>query len=557
MKMDKPSDKEQYSTSPGQKKPSGAKRVTQEIKKMLSLSEDAGVPPIDLSRYTIDLGLLKFIPEHISRNYKIVPLAKIGSVLTVAMVDPFEVFVMDNLKIITKCSIQSVVATPSDIKRAQENYYHTLAMEQLISDENIAQEKAEEPEENANVALLTTTDEVFDIEEMTKISQDTAIVNMVNTIIKDAIESRSSDIHIEPYSDVLRLRFRVDGVMREMTPLFKENANAIIARIKVMSGLDITIRAVPQDGRFTSKFGEREIDFRVSILPIHFGEKAVLRLLDKGSITMNLDRLGYSQHSLNVFKQAIAKPYGMILLTGPTGSGKSTTLYSLMNGLNTPQKHLVTVEDPVEYQVQGLTQIQVKPDIGLSFSNALRAVLRQSPDVLMVGEIRDHETVDIAMKSALTGHLVLSTLHTNDAPSAIVRLVDMQVEPFLIASTLILIAAQRLTRKICPDCKESVEIDGKNISGLPDEYKEKKPTFYKGRGCKTCNDSGHFGRVAVVETLVVDDNVKQMILKSEPLDTIREYARQHGMRTLREDAIEKGLKGEISLEEILRVTPEG
>ena len=502
-------------------------------------------------------SLLKFIPEHISRNYKIVPLAKIGSVLTVAMVDPFEVFVMDNLKIITKCSIQSVVATPSDIKRAQENYYHTLAMEQLISDENIAQEKAEEPEENANVALLTTTDEVFDIEEMTKISQDTAIVNMVNTIIKDAIESRSSDIHIEPYSDVLRLRFRVDGVMREMTPLFKENANAIIARIKVMSGLDITIRAVPQDGRFTSKFGEREIDFRVSILPIHFGEKAVLRLLDKGSITMNLDRLGYSQHSLNVFKQAIAKPYGMILLTGPTGSGKSTTLYSLMNGLNTPQKHLVTVEDPVEYQVQGLTQIQVKPDIGLSFSNALRAVLRQSPDVLMVGEIRDHETVDIAMKSALTGHLVLSTLPTNDAPSAIVRLVDMQVEPFLIASTLILIAAQRLTRKICPDCKESVEIDGKNISGLGDEYKEKKPTFYKGRGCKTCNDSGHFGRVAVVETLVVDDNVKQMILKSEPLDTIREYARQHGMRTLREDAIEKGLKGEISLEEILRVTPEG
>ena len=555
--MDNSSDKKQFSSYPEKKKLSGAKRVTTEVKKMLFLSEDAGVPPIDISKYIIDLDLLRLVPGHIARSYKIIPLAKIGSVLTVAMVDPFEVFVMDNLKIITKCSIQSVVATSSDIKRAQNNYYRTLEMEQLISDDNISQEKIENPEEKANVALVANADDVFDIEEMTKISKDAAIVNMVNTIIKDATKSRASDIHIEPYSDVLRLRFRVDGVMREMTPLFRENANAIIARIKVMSGLDITIRSVPQDGRFSSKFGEREIDFRVSILPIHFGEKAVLRLLDKGSITMDLDGLGYSQHALNAFKGAIARPYGMILLTGPTGSGKSTTLYSLMNKLNTPQKHLVTVEDPVEYQVKGLTQIQVKPDIGLSFSSALRAVLRQSPDVLMVGEIRDHETVDIAMKAALTGHIVLSTLHTNDAPSAIVRLMDMQVEPFLIASTLILIAAQRLTRKVCLECKEPVEVDGKDVTGLPDEYKTKKVVFYQGRGCKVCNNSGYFGRVAVVETLIVDDNIKQMILKSDSMDRIREYGRRHGMRTLREDAIEKGLKGEISLEEILRVTPEG
>lgn len=533
------------------KKAAQGNQIDEETKQLLSLAEDSGAPPINLSKYKVDVDVLKIVPEHIARDYRIIPLAKIGSVLTVAMIDPFEVFVLDNLRIIAKCNIQAVIATASGIRRAQDDYYNALRLEELLRTK-IPEEKKKE----ADLSWHPEQEEVFDIQQMTKISQDTAIINMVNSLIKDAIEMRASDIHIEPYPDILRLRYRIDGVMREMTPLFRENANAIIARIKIMSGLDITIRRVPQDGRFTSKLKDRQIDFRVSILPIQFGEKAVLRILDKGSISMELDKLGYSEYALKAFKQATARPYGMILLTGPTGSGKSTTLYALMNRLNAPQRHLITVEDPVEYQVKGLTQIQVRPDIGLNFANSLRAVLRQSPDVIMIGEIRDHETVDIAMKAALTGHIILSTLHTNDAPSAIVRLMDMQVEPFLISSTLILIAAQRLTRKICPQCKEPIEIPRVDIAGLPENIKGKSVLFYKGKGCGACENSGYLGRVAVVEALSIDDNIRQMILKRESLDTVRDYARKQGMRTLREDAIEKGLKGEISLEEILRVTPE-
>lgn len=524
-----------------------------ETKELVTLSEDSGVPPIDLSKYKVDVDVLRLVPEHLARNYQVLPLAKMGRVLTVATADPFEVFVLDNLKMITRCSIQTVVASTSQIKKSQDGYYGSAALAQATAAEISRKEKElvaarkplEEDKDKANV------------QEIIKVSQDTSIVNMVNGIIKDAIDSRASDIHIEPYSDVLRLRLRIDGIMQERTPLFKENAAAIIARIKIVSGLDITIRRLPQDGRFSLRLQEREIDFRVSVLPVHFGEKVVLRILDKSSMSMDMEKLGFSEHAFSAFKQAASRPYGMILLTGPTGSGKSTTLYSIMSRLNIPQRHLVTVEDPVEYQLRGLTQIQVKPEIGLGFASALRAVLRQSPDVIMVGEIRDAETVDVALKAALTGHIILSTLHTNDAPSAIVRLMDMKVEPFLIAATLILVAAQRLARKICLNCKAPHEVSVESIAGLSACIKEKTAVFYKGKGCEVCGGKGYLGRVAIVEALTIDDMLRQMILRRASIDEMRSYARGHGMRTLREDALEKGLRGEISMEEIMRLTPEG
>ncbi|MDP1853640.1 MAG: GspE/PulE family protein [Candidatus Omnitrophota bacterium] len=539
----------------GIKKPKAVdlQEVSEEQRELIAVSEDSGFPPINLAKYKVDTDVLKAVPEHLARSYRIMPLAKMGMVLTVAMVDPFEVFVLDNLKIITKCNIQPVVATAPQIKKSQDDYYSSLVIDLLIGEETLKKDR----ELELIWKPAAVDEEGLDIKEIIRVSQDAAIVNMVNNIVKDAIDLRASDIHIEPYSDVLRLRFRIDGIMQERTPLFRENTAAIIARIKIVSGLDITIRRTPQDGRFSLKLKDKEVDFRVSILPVHFGEKAVLRILDKTSMSMDLGRLGFSTYALEAFTEAASKPYGMILLTGPTGSGKSTTLYSIMGRLNTPHKHLVTVEDPVEYQMKGLTQIQVKPDIGLNFAAALRAVLRQSPDVIMVGEIRDYETVDIAMKAALTGHIILSTLHTNDAPSAIVRLMDMKVEPFLIASTLILVAAQRLARKICVKCKEPYEVPTGSIAGLSAFVLEKNVVLYRGAGCDACNKSGYLGRVAVVEALSVDDVVRQMILKRAPLDEIRAYARAHGMRTLREDAIEKALKGEIAVEEIMRVTPEG
>ncbi|MFQ5680573.1 MAG: GspE/PulE family protein [Candidatus Omnitrophota bacterium] len=523
--------------------------LDRETKRLVSFSDDAGIPPINLFKYKIDSEIIRIIPENIARSYRVIPLARMGSVLTVAMADPFEVFIIDNLKIITGCNIQPVVAGEEQIKKTQD-YYNSLSLGQPGYDQDGGKQ------DKVDISWQPMKEDVFDVEEVLRVSQDASVIDTVNGIIRKAIEMRASDIHIEPYAQSLRLRLRIDGVMQEMEPLPRENANAIIARIKIMSRLDITIRRLPQDGRFSSRFEGRQIDFRVSILPIHFGEKAVLRILDKASLSMELSNLGFSRDTLAIFNEAISRPYGMILLTGPTGSGKSTTIYGLMSCLNTPQKHLVSVEDPVEYQIKGITQIQARPDIGLNFASCLRAVLRQSPDVIMIGEIRDYETVDIAMKSALTGHIILSTLHTNDAPSAIVRLMDMQVEPFLISSTLTLVVAQRLARRVCPHCKQSEKASAQGIAGLPENIdKNGDVVFYRGKGCDKCRNSGYFGRVAVAETLSIDDNIRQMILQRKTIEKIRDYARSRGMRTLREDAIEKGLAGEISLEEVLRVTP--
>jgi len=521
-----------------------------DINKVLSFCRELDIPPINLSKYKIPLEVIKTIPEEIARTYNVIPLARFGDVLTVAISDPFDILLVDSIKAISKSEVQLVLCAHSQIAKSIEDYYGEFNLAKAVAEQGTA------AEENIKVETIFGQEKI-DIKEITELSQSKQIIEMVNGLLAEAIKQRASDIHIEPYPDALRIRYRVDGILQERKPIVeKKNELAIIARIKIISTLDITQRRLPQDGRVSLKLESRDIDLRVSIIPLATGEKVVLRILEKGSLQLDLERLGFSSSTLEIYKKASLKPFGMILLTGPTGSGKSTTLYAILNRLNNTEKNLITIEDPVEYQIKGITQIQSKPEIGLGFANILRAALRQNPDVVMVGEIRDFETVDIAIKAALTGHLILSTLHTNDAPSAIIRLGNMGVEPFLIASTLTLIAAQRLCRKVCPNCKEPYELPVANIKGFPVDFKETKATFYRGRGCTHCSDTGYFGRVAVVEALLISEDLRHMILRRESLDKIREYAHSQGMKTLREDAIEKCLNAEISLEEALRVTPE-
>ena len=410
-------------------------------------------------------------------------------------------------------------------------------------------------------SLEVITDKTEDLDKITEESKQASIVKVVDLILGEAIKKRSSDIHIEPEEDSLRIRYRVDGRLQEAFRLPKKNQNAILARLKIMSRLDITESRLPQDGRFRIRHGTKEIDFRVSILPITYGGKIVLRALDKANLSIGLEKLGFLPGPLNLFNKALEKPYGMILVTGPTGSGKSTTLYSILSQLNVAERAIITIEDPVEYQVEGVTQVQTNPDIGLSFANGLRSLMRQSPDIIMIGEIRDFETADIAIKASLTGVLVLSTLHTNDAPSSIARLVDMGVEPFLIASSLVFVVAQRLCRKICPYCKEPVNIDkdvlkriGVDLDQLKKEKKE--PVFYKGKGCEKCNHTGYFGRMGTLEAMIMDDKLREMTVTRKSSVEIKEYAAKNGMKTLRQNALEKFLQGTTTLEEVLRITSE-
>lgn len=523
-----------------------------QIKNMLSVCRELEIPPLNLNKYKIGLDVIKLIPESLTRTYKLLPLAKLGNVLTVAISDPFDIVAIDNIKAITKLEIHLVLATALQLSRAIDEYYSAFNLENILVEQKAFAE--------AGIKVETVGIEEkgkIDIREITELSQKTQIIEIVNNILVEALNQRASDIHIEPYPDTLRIRYRIDGILQERTPVVdKKLQDAIIARLKIISKLDITQRRLPQDGRISLSVASRDVDLRVSILPLVTGEKVVLRILEKGSLQIDLEKLGFSHYALEAFKKAALKPHGMILITGPTGSGKSTSLYAILSRLNNTEKHLITIEDPVEYQMKGVTQIQVKQEIGLSFASILRSTLRQSPDIVMVGEIRDFETVDIAIKAALTGHLILSTLHTNDAPSAIVRLMNMEVEPFLIASTLTLIAAQRLCRRICPKCKESYEDSVANLSGLPKDFKETKAFLYRGKGCQYCNNSGYFGRVAIVEALIIDEKLRQLILERATLTKIREYARSQGMKTLREDAIEKCLAGEIPLAEALRVTTE-
>jgi len=503
------------------------------------LAEELNLPPVDLSKFTIDPELVELIPEHVARHYLLIPVAKFSNILTVAMADPLNVFALDDLRMTTGYTIQPVLASEDAIRQAIEEYYGKEDEEDLWEeggeDEDIG--VVEEEEEDGAVVIGDEEDKAL-------------FVRLVDMILAEGIRRGASDIHIEPYEKELRVRYRVDGVLEEGFSPPKRFQSGITARLKIMADLDISERRIPQDGRFKVRYKGREIDYRVSILPVAHGEKIVMRVLDKSALKLDLRELGFDEQTLEHIRKTIYRPYGMMLVTGPTGSGKSTTLYSVLKELNSPERNIITVEDPVEYQLEGITQIQINHEIGLTFASALRAILRQDPDVIMVGEIRDFETADIAVKAALTGHLVFSTLHTNDAPGAITRLVSMGVEPFLVGSSVSLVLAQRLVRKICPDCKEEYPVP----ANVRERYGIKRETLFKGRGCNACRGTGYKGRCAVVEVLPISQNISDLIMRNASEGEIKRAAREEGFVTLGEYAMRKVEEGVTTLEEVLRVT---
>ncbi|MFH1478872.1 MAG: GspE/PulE family protein [Candidatus Omnitrophota bacterium] len=490
---------------------------------MSTMSYAFNIPSVNLAQYKIEKDSVNLVPEKISRKYLVVGICKLSDTLILAMADPFNILAVDEVKMLTKLNIETVLSTRTDIINVIDKYY----LEEKAISELMNEDKGEE------VEVVKSSDEEFDLSGAITEGEAAPIVKIVDLILVEALRKRASDIHIEPEESYVRVRYRIDGSLHDELKIPKKNQNAVLARLKIMSGMDITESRVPQDGRFKIRIKKKEVDFRVSALPTSFGSKIVLRALDKSNLSIGLDELGFSEYALTKFKEAVKKPFGMMLVTGPTGSGKSTTLYSILSQLNTPEKNIITIEDPVEYQVEGVTQVQVNPDIGLSFVNGLRSLLRQSPDVIMVGEIRDSETADIAIKAALTGQLVLSTLHTNDATSAISRLMDMGIEPFLISSSVILIAAQRLCRVICSVCKG------------------------KATGCKHCSSTGYRGRNAILEVLDIDDEVRSKIIDRASVEDIKNYSVSKGMKTLREEAMEKCKNGMTTMEEVMRVTSEG
>lgn len=504
------------------------------------LSENMEIPILKLSSYQIEPDAAKLLPREMAERYQAIPVSRLGNFLTVAVARPLDLVTLDDLEELTKSRIRLVLVTPSEIQNAlASNYAASSTLDDFFQEAG-----------NEQVEVLSQDEEITPAPAV----DEAPVVRMVNRIIHEGILRRASDIHFEPYQDRFRVRYRVDGVLMDVFQHSLDIYTAVIARIKILSSMDITEKRIPQDGRFKTHIGAKEIDFRVSVLPTFFGEKGVLRILDKANVRSGLDELGFSEKPVQLFKEAIQHPYGMILVTGPTGSGKSTTLYSVLNLLNTPDRNLMTIEDPIEYQIEGITQTQVNPEIGLTFASGLRSLLRQSPDVILVGEIRDSETADIAVKAALTGHLVLSTLHTNSAAGAITRLIDMGVEPFLIASSIITVAGQRLLRRVCPQCKVAVPIPQETLRRVASSLDLKEKTSLKGKGCRRCNESGYLGRLGAIEVLPVDLQIKEAILARSSSDVIEKMARKKGMETLFENAIGLFKAGKTSLEEVLRVT---
>jgi len=512
------------------------------------LSSQYGVPSINLSDIELDPDVLKLIPKEVVTRHQVIPVNRSGNTLIVAMADPSNIFAVDDIKFITKFNIEVVVASEQAIADAVEKYYTSnVSFDEVMMDFDAEDEEFEfedDQEEDINV---------LDLE---KSAGDAPVVKLVNLILLDAIRKNASDIHVEPYEKSMRIRYRIDGVLYEvMKPPIKLK-NAIISRFKIMSNLDIAERRLPQDGRIKMKLGRgKEMDFRVSVLPVLWGEKVVLRLLDKSNLQLDMTKLGFEEGVLAQYKDMIARPFGMILVTGPTGSGKTTTLYSTLSELNKSTTNICTAEDPVEFNLYGINQVQMHEDIGLNFASSLRSFLRQDPDIIMVGEIRDFETAEIAVKAALTGHLVLSTLHTNDAPSSVSRLLNMGVEPFLVASSVNLIAAQRLVRRLCRDCREPTDVPEQVLIdlGVPPES---VPEFQvmRGKGCGTCNSTGYKGRIAVYEIMFLNDELAEFILNGASTLELKREAIRQGMRTLRMSALRKLGEGETSVEEIVRAT---
>ena len=516
---------------------------------MSVLSQGLGIPPISLSRFKIDPELIKLIPREVANKYQIVPVSRVGNMLTVAMSDPLNIFAIDDLRAITKLDIGIIIAFQKEVQDAIEQYYGENtheAIEELMEDL-----KAQDIE----FIQMGGVEEKVDSERLFKLVEEAPVVKLTNMILENGIKARSSDILIEPMENSVRVRYRVDGVLKEAESLPKNTHESIVSRIKVMSELNIAERRLPQDGRFRLGINNNNVDFRVSILPSSKGEKVALRVLDKSQAMLDIDRLGFSPDALDRLKKCASRPHGMILVTGPTGSGKTTTLYSLMRYVYSPEKNIITVEDPIEYQIEGINQVTARAEVGLTFASALRSILRQDPDVIMIGEIRDFDTVDIAIKSALTGHLVLSTLHTTTAPGSVVRLVNMGCEPFLITSSLIAIVAQRLIRKLCPKCREAYKPGDVLSTRLGIDIKKSKDvSFYRAKGCSACLHTGYAGRVGICEVLAVTPAIRNLVLKRARENELKQVARNEGMKTLREDGIGKVLAGLTSLEEVLRVT---
>ncbi|HSQ59234.1 MAG TPA: type IV-A pilus assembly ATPase PilB [Acidobacteriota bacterium] len=503
-----------------------------------------GVASIDLSNYMPDPSVVKIIPSDVANKFQVVPISKTGRRLQVAMANPANIFAIDDIKFITGCEVQPLVASEAAIKKAIDKAYDSAAsfetvMRGLDDDIEVIEDQMDE---GPDVALLGEAEQA-------------PVVKLVNSLISDAVRKGASDIHIEPYERALRVRFRIDGTLYEMmSPPFRMKA-AMISRLKIMAELDIAERRVPQDGRIKLRLLGRTIDLRVSSLPTIFGEKVVMRILDKGNLNIDLNKLGFQEQALNDFTRAISMPYGMVLVTGPTGSGKTTTLYSALSKINMPEVNIMTAEDPVEYNLDGINQVLVNDDVGLSFAAALRSFLRQDPNIIMVGEIRDIDTGSIAVKAALTGHLVLSTLHTNDAPSTINRMVDMGIEPFLVASSTNLIMAQRLLRKICAACKSDVRLHPEVLRelGIADED-AKNSSFKEGKGCVECNNTGYKGRVGVYEVMPVTAKIRDQILDRSSVAAIKKQAVAEGMLTLRADGLLKLKNGVTTAEEVLKET---
>jgi type IV pilus assembly protein PilB len=509
------------------------------------LAKQFGIQKIELNAGEIEDSVFNLVPPQLIQKHQLVPTKLTGSTLTVAMADPTDLVALNEIKFITGYGVRVVLASPSAIKKTLDHRFGGISYDDVLKKFG-----------DGDMEVILEQDEV-NLQELQQATMEAPVVTLVNAILADAAKRRASDVHIEPYEKLLRVRFRIDGVLQEIMSPPLRLKNPLVSRLKVMAGLDIAERRLTQDGRIKLKMGVGgELDIRVSILPTLFGEKVVMRLLDKSNLQLDMAKLGFDPQTLENFQEAIHKPFGMILITGPTGSGKSTTLYSALSELNKPDVNISTAEDPVEYNLVGINQVQVREQIGLNFASCLRSFLRQDPDIIMVGEIRDLETAQIAVKAALTGHLVLSTLHTNDAPSTVDRLINMGVETFLLTSSINLVAAQRLVRRICDKCKEPIEVTAEALINLGVDASEAAggfPTFH-GRGCNNCNGSGYRGRLAIYEILVMHEGIKELILKAASAAELKREAVKLGMSTLRMSALQKVREGLTTIEETIRVT---
>ncbi len=526
------------------------KKYLNEEDLVITLSEQLGIPHIRVAHYNIPKEVLNEVPETLARQYQMLPVSITGDVLTLAMADPLNIMALDDLRMLTSYEIEPVVAVQSELRDTIEKHYGVGKQSAELYNELVAGGA------EADVQTVTQTEEMSDLGQLKADAEDAPVIRLANLLLVNALEQGASDIHIEPFEKVLRVRYRIDGKLEETKSPPRSVLAALISRFKIMASLDIAEHRLPQDGRFRIRYKGREIDFRTAILPCYYGEKIVMRVLDKGALTLDLEALGLEEQPMQAFRDAIARPYGMILITGPTGSGKTTTLYSALHKLNQVSENIVTVEDPVEYELFGVNQVQVKAEIGFTFAAALRQILRQDPDIVMVGEIRDEETADVAVKAALTGHLVLSTLHTNDAASVFTRLTDMGLEPFLVQSSVALAAAQRLIRRVCADCKEQVTIPREVLDRIQFSkatYNE-TPVWVRGRGCNKCKSLGYKGRIAVIEAMPNYPEIEPFILGRAPSTQIKEAAIKCGMRSLRQNALSKAARGLTTVEEVLRVT---